>query len=200
VRWLEEELRQRRAKAQKKIRGLTSPMTANWQAGQLSQKLQQSPAQVQLVLRRTIPRDFGAFATLADSLAAAHPDRRSREIDVHALRIAGKRVRYTLEIAAAVGAALPKETGQHFKQIQDALGAWHDHVVLAQRAIKLASKRELAMQNPQLLSEVFRLINVATADAAAGIDAFVTLWTSMRDELLAAVRQLWNKTLRQGAA
>jgi CHAD domain-containing protein len=198
VGWLEEELRERRTKAQNKLWGLSSPMSENWEAGQLSQKLQQSSARVQMVLRKAIARDFGAFATLANSLCAAHPDRRQREIDVHALRIAGKRVRYTLEIAAAVGAALPKETGQQFKQIQDALGAWHDRVVLAQRAMKLAAKRELAMQNPQLLVHIFNLINAATAGAADGIETFVGLWTNMREELSAAVRQLWSKTLRTG--
>jgi CHAD domain-containing protein len=199
VRWLEEELAQGRSKERKKLRAVSFPLTNNWPSGPLSKKLDQSPAQLRVFLSRMIPRDFENFSQLADALSTARPGRRQQEIDLHALRISGKRVRYTLEISTAVGAPLPKQIAQQFKQIQDALGAWHDRVVLAQRAMKLAAKRELAMGNRRLLHAVFKLVTVIMADAAAGIDAFIACWPNVRGEISAAVRQLWSKTLRKTA-
>ena len=108
-----------------------------------------------------------------------------------ALRISGKKTRYSLEIAAATGAPLPREILDQFKRIQDALGDWHDCVVLAQYAMKLAVKRELALHNPALLESVLKMINAMSGDATAGIEAFITAWTSSRDQISAAVGKLY---------
>src|SRR5689334_17524314 len=46
----------------------------------------------------------------------------------HAVRIAGKLLRYTVEMAAVEGHKLPKSVLRVFKKMQEALGLWHDFV------------------------------------------------------------------------
>ena len=55
--------------------------------------------------------------------------------DVHELRIAGKLLRYTLELAEPLGYQLSPSVLKSFKQLQEALGLWHDDVVLGERAL-----------------------------------------------------------------
>jgi triphosphatase len=58
--------------------------------------------------------------------------------DPHQLRIAGKALRYTMEMAIAGGHKLPAAVGRSFKKMQDALGLWHDYVVLNDCVLKLS--------------------------------------------------------------
>ena len=64
-------------------------------------------------------------------------------------------------------------------------------VVNTSHAMKLAVKRELALHNPALLESVLKMINAMSGDATAGIEAFITAWTSSRDQISAAVGKLY---------
>ncbi|HEX8324939.1 MAG TPA: CHAD domain-containing protein, partial [Tepidisphaeraceae bacterium] len=76
---------------------------------------------------------FAAFAELADIVSGlAQPPVDAPPVDVHELRIDGKDVRYAFELAAAHGLPVPKKVAKVFKSMQDALGDWHDEVVLAE--------------------------------------------------------------------
>ncbi len=68
----------------------------------------------------------------------AHPH------DPHELRIAGKALRYTLEMAREQGHPLPVEVAKSFKKMQESLGMWHDYVVLTEKALTLSSRTLLA--------------------------------------------------------
>lgn len=59
-------------------------------------------------------------------------------IEPHALRIAGKGLRYTFEMAQAQGLAVRAGTLTAFKRMQDALGLWHDYHVLSQEMMQCA--------------------------------------------------------------
>ena len=186
VRWLEKRLIEQRTKARSKLRRDRSPLaTQQWLNPQVTPRLAASQARFKSMLSRLIRVRFDDFSRSADALAVRQPD-----LDVHALRISGKKTRYSLEIAAATGAPLSKEILDQFKRIQDALGDWHDCVVLAQCAMKLAVKRELAMHNPALLESVLKMINAMSADATAGIGAFISAWKSSREQISDAIRQL----------
>ncbi|HEV8291114.1 MAG TPA: CHAD domain-containing protein [Tepidisphaeraceae bacterium] len=196
VRWLEEQLQEQRSKARKKLTRFRR--TDQWRGAELAKALGKSRSRIGPALSKTIRRNFNHFSKSADALVKSGRHRRRRLTDVHELRISGKEIRYTLEFTAAIGARLPKQIGQRLKQIQDELGAWHDRVVLAQRAMKLAAKRELAMENSTLLGAVLKLVNVITADAAAEIEAFVASWRNVREQISTAVRELCSETLRKG--
>jgi len=197
VRWLEKRMLEQRAKARQDLRrGQSLPATRQWLKREVVKKLEASQPRFKGTLSRLIRVRFEDFSKSANALAARQP-----ELDVHALRISGKKTRYSLEIAAATGSPLSKEILDQFKRIQDALGEWHDCVVRAQYTMKLAVKRELAMHNPALLESVLKMINSMSDDAAAGIEAFITAWTSSREQIGAAIQQIYstNAPLRKKA-
>jgi CHAD domain-containing protein len=192
VHWLETRLLDQRAKARKQLRrGSSLTAIDQWLKPTVGQKLQASQMRFNGMLSRLIRTRFDNFSRSADALAIRQPN-----LDVHDLRISGKKTRYSLEIAAATGAPLPKEILAQFKRIQDALGDWHDCVVLAQRTMKLAVKRELALHDPAMLESVLKLINAMTDDATAGIAAFIAAWTESRQEITDAIAQLYRADAR----
>ena len=65
----------------------------------------------------------------------------------HELRIVGKGLRYTLEMAAEQGHKLPKAVLKSFKTIQQYLGDWHDNVVIVQAAMCHSLKTELTYKD-----------------------------------------------------
>jgi CHAD domain-containing protein len=190
VRWIQKELRERRWKARRKLRADRSSTAIKQLNREIVKKLEAAQPQFRVSLGQMIRHRFKDFSRSADALAAGQI-----KIDVHSVRLSAKKVRYSLEIAAALGAALPERIGQQFKQIQDVLGSWHDRVVLAQRSLKFATKRGLAMENPALLRGLFKLIDAVTADAAGEIEACIVSWKSVRAKMSAAVRHLSSDTL-----
>lgn len=93
-------------------------------------------------VKRRAPLAEAATSMVAARVAAfeactsvlARPDDPALADELHALRIAAKRLRYTLELFAGV---LPSDTGdliEELKGLQDDLGALHDRDVLADLA------------------------------------------------------------------
>ena len=104
-------------------------------------------AQSAALLAECLPTHWAAFADRATVVATA-PDQEGT--DLHALRIAGKHLRYTLEMCDAAGYRIPRSVTKIFKRLQDALGLWHDHVVLCQRILELALEKNVAYRQPSL--------------------------------------------------
>lgn len=79
---------------------------------------------------------------------------------LHALRIAGKRLRYSIELRAAVSDGTLKPLAQSLAKLQDNLGAWHDVHTLMQYVDAYLNQKELraerAGESRALLSEVER--------------------------------------------
>ncbi|MFT3787749.1 MAG: CHAD domain-containing protein [Tepidisphaeraceae bacterium] len=119
--------------------------------------------------------------------ALLHP-RAGHRVDVHELRIAGKGLRYTLEMARCGGAELSAEVSTHFKQIQDDLGLWHDWVVLAMRALQTSVQEELALHDADLQRAVARLVEQAMTQSDARLDAFKKHWKRYGASIEAAIR------------
>src|SRR5262249_28345727 len=83
------------------------------------EELAESHRAVDTLLSESLHLQLDAFVERADAISG----------DPHELRIAGKSLRYTLEMAVEEGHRLPAAVTRAFKQMQDALGLWHDYVV-----------------------------------------------------------------------
>ena len=81
---------------------------------------------VEDAMRRIAIVRFAEVLTLAPSLRAEAP------VALHDLRIACKRLRHALARFTVREPAL-LEAASRLAQLQDALGEWHDHALLAQR-------------------------------------------------------------------
>jgi len=79
---------------------------------------------------------------------------------IHALRIAGKRLRYRAELLAELGEATAKPQVKTLKSLQDKLGDWHDRIVLLQLIAEFISRPEFLVDHPAagraLLAEMER--------------------------------------------
>jgi CHAD domain-containing protein len=130
------------------------------------------------LLARVAPEQVRAFAARADRLAsapAAAPTDAAPD-DVHELRVAGKLLRYTLELAEPLGHAVPNSVAKEFKALQEALGLWHDYVVLAEQMLAQALEAGLASHHPELFGQVMELARACWRRSEKHLDQFKALW------------------------
>jgi CHAD domain-containing protein len=133
------------------------------------------------LLARVAPQQVRDFAARADRLAMGQSasgatESASAPEDVHALRVAGKLLRYTLELAEPLGHDVPKSVVKDFKALQEALGQWHDYVVLAEQALSLALEAELAAHRPDLFGQVLEFARTCWRRSDRHLEQFRTLW------------------------
>lgn len=114
--------------------------------------------------------------------------------DPHELRIAGKSLRYTLELADAAGHELPGDLFKTFKKMQESLGDWHDYVVLAERAMAACLEEDLPLHEPRMQREVLKLIDYAMTHAEADLNRFMELWEEKGQELSEKIRDAFVLT------
>ena len=148
------------------------------------------------LLATSLTAQLKEFARQSDLLAAGQAGGRQ---DPHAVRIAGKLLRYTLEIAAATGGPLPPEHLKTFKRLQDALGLWHDHVVLMRVAMQAAIDEDLAAHRPQAHRDLLGLISASSLEAGRSLERFASLWSDRGAELKRDIAAL-AEALRVSAA
>jgi CHAD domain-containing protein len=75
----------------------------------------------------------------------------SRETDaLHGLRIAGKRLRYRLELLAELGENSAKGKVKTLKALQDQLGDWHDRHIMLQLAADFIARRDFLVSHPEM--------------------------------------------------
>ena len=115
------------------------------------------------------------------------PQRRPRQ-NPHDLRIAGKALRYTLEMAEAEGRSPGAGVMKQFKRMQEQLGAWHDYVVLADRAMQEVVTAELAHHDAAGAEQVIDLAKHAVRRSAADLAGFAKLWRQQGEKLAAKIR------------
>jgi CHAD domain-containing protein len=68
----------------------------------------------------------------------------------HAFRIAGKRLRYALELLATMGDHSSKAKVKTLKKLQDQIGEWHDRQVLLQFVADFISRPDFLAAHPDL--------------------------------------------------
>jgi CHAD domain-containing protein len=152
-------------------------------AGKLAQSLRQqleeftdTAAALAMVRPPALAEETPAVGEASSRAESPAPPPMLESTDPHALRIVGKRLRYTLELAAAGGVAVPKPLFSTFKRLQGDLGSWHDYVVLHQRIVELSLRRELACHNRELYGAVLELSRVTWHEAQAHLRRFMARW------------------------
>jgi CHAD domain-containing protein len=101
------------------------------------------------------------IASLTDWDEAHRLARETSNIEnLHALRIATKRLRYRAELAADVGAASLKPLVKDLKELQSALGDWHDRSVLLQTVAEFIP--EFRGRHPQMAAALVAQIEEET--------------------------------------
>ncbi len=149
--------------------------------------------QASLLLADALPSQLAAFSDRAAALSPSatphsHP---VPAHDPHALRIAGKLLRYTIELAAVVGHNPPAKVFKTFKRLQDALGLWHDHVVLSDQVLRLTLEEQVALHDQSLYADVLSLARQACARAQFHLRQFSALWTRQGPTLRHEIEKLF---------
>lgn len=146
------------------------------------------------------------FTALADLLGEYYSSRRAASsggagwgvpsemlsLDPHELRIAGKHLRYSLELAEAEGVkGLGGGAGvlKSFKQMQDDLGEWHDYVVLGDTILALVAEEGLTHRDAELGSAVLLLAAECLTRAKQKLEHFSVLWTERGPQMTKAIRE-----------
>ncbi len=111
------------------------------------------------------------------------------ENNVHDLRTAGKRLRYTLELMEPLGIALPKAVVRSFKKLQDALGAWHDFVVLGENALQESLDQLVAVNDANLYGAILELARECWKQGERSLNRFVESWAENRTELTESIHR-----------
>ena len=147
---------------------------------------------VDSLLIESIHLQLDAFAEQADRLICPPPHGADAAPavpqDVHQLRIAGKALRYTLEMAKEHGRPLDRKVMRTFKRMQEALGLWHDFVVLTEWAMRASLDGLLAHHDTKLQTEVLALARYTLARAQQRLDKFGALWASEGPQLTVRIR------------
>ncbi len=150
------------------------------------QEWAEAEAAVDGLTANAVHLQLDAFAEHAAAVSSGTGQ--SADRDPHALRIAGKALRYTLEMAVEGGHPLPPGVATAFKRMQDALGAWHDMVVLAERSLRLALDAQLAYHDPALHLSVADVSRTAVQRSVRHLAAFTHLWSGQGDGLAETIR------------
>lgn len=126
-----------------------------------------------------------AFAQLAGAMG----DSNAAGVDPHQLRIVGKSLRYTLELAVAGGHKVPASIIRLFKRLQDALGLWHDYVVLAEQILRSSLDELVAHHDAHLQGALLDLSRFFVRRSAAKLSGFATLWEGQGQALCDTLRK-----------
>jgi CHAD domain-containing protein len=116
-----------------------------------------------------------------------------RPQDPHELRIAGKLLRYTFEMLRCTRDKPPAAVVRTFKRMQDALGDWHDHVVLADWMMRLSLRELLAHHDPAMQGKVLALADFAIGRSNRALKHFMTLWEKRGAQIADVVEEIVSR-------
>jgi CHAD domain-containing protein len=150
------------------------------------EEIAESAEAIDSLLSESLHLQFDAFAEQSVQLGndpAAHRN------DPHQLRIAGKSLRYTLEMAKEQGHKLPASILKAFKKMQEALGDWHDDVVLVQCAMSMSLDQMLAYHRPATQDQMLKLARLFLVRSERELGKFAKLWEKHGSQVADAIRQ-----------
>jgi CHAD domain-containing protein len=149
-------------------------------------------AVVDALMLASLRSQWDAFVASADSRAGRLfiGEQGDDVTNPHELRIAGKMLRYTFEMLDEAGHALPPMVRRTFKRMQNALGDWHDCVVLAECAMRMSLDESLASRNPAMEAKVLDLVRFALRRGDRALKRFSQLWRDERAALDEVVEQI----------
>jgi CHAD domain-containing protein len=196
AKWMQRHLADRQDEQHKRIKGKYScqraleELSVWWSLPLDSDSLD---PQVSSRLAEVLPEQLASFADQAARLPVTSqvPAESVPPQDPHALRISGKSLRYTIELAAVVGHEAPARVFTTFKRLQDALGLWHDHVVLSQYILETTTQEQLALHDSRLYAAMLDLARQACIRSQFRLRQFATLWSRHGQMLHEAVVALF---------
>lgn len=176
--WMIEQLNAGRARAGKDASKEISPSRALAKLGAwwgIREELLAARDSVDGLLAQSVHARLDDFRARADELAGVSGSS-EQKFDPHELRIAGKALRYTLEMSRAQGHDLPIGVIQTFKKMQDSLGLWHDYVVLAENCMRLSADEMLAHHDAEMQDAVLALTKSILAKSKQQLAKFCKQW------------------------
>jgi CHAD domain-containing protein len=179
-----QELARRESKAWTPAERVLAKIEKRWE--ELVPQLEEAKPAVRHLLAESLHAQADRFTADADAIATRSGS--AAPVDPHQLRIDGKQLRYTVELAQAEGVRFRASVLRRLKRLQDALGIWHDHVVLTTTAMTLAQEQRLAYLEPSRLREVMQLSAKLTRLAEKRMAAFCRLWRRQGAELIKSIR------------
>jgi CHAD domain-containing protein len=93
--------------------------------------------------------------------------------EVHALRIAGKRLRYRVEFLAELGVGPAKAWVKSLRLLQDQLGQWHDRQVLLEACAKFLGQKNFLAAHPGLARVLLVEMEREQRRASAAVDGLL---------------------------
>lgn len=145
--------------------------------------------QLSNLLAESLHLQLDRFIEHADAIAGK-PGATGALLDPHELRIAGKALRYTLELATACGHRLPASVARSFKRMQEALGLWHDYVVLNDQLLKWV----IAHRDAIVVLSVLDLAKHVMQRSQKQLSAFSKLWIERGESLADSIRSAFPLT------
>ena len=185
IKWMRDRLAYQRQKVVQTASGQTPPARILARLGSwwgLRHDIEAAHDKIGELLTHSIHLQLDAFIEQAEDLIGP------RQNDPHQLRIAGKSLRYTLEMARESGVKLPASVGALFKRMQTALGLWHDFVVLAERIMCESVECDLALHHPALQSELLSVAQVCLKKSDAQLKKMAQLWKTRGQSLAETIR------------
>jgi CHAD domain-containing protein len=191
VRWLSACLEAQRAELSRSCCNKLSPRgrlagLRAWET--LREELRRGEPAIRKRAVRIVPVQLAAFHDHANAVSRYRAGGASQQQhgpgpDVHELRIAGKLLRYTLELGEPLGYQLSPSVLKSFKQLQEALGLWHDDVVLGERALSNALEQMLSHHQPQVYGRALELAQMLWKRSERHLTRFDRLWADHGERL-----------------
>lgn len=147
----------------------------------LRQEIAAAGEAVGSMLAESVHLQLDAFAEQAGKMTESGGD-------PHQFRIAGKSLRYTLEMAQEHGIKLARPVLSSFKRIQTALGLWHDYIVLTQCVMGQSLDHDLAHHHPAEQEALLALAAMTMKRAQQQLGKVSQLWKSSGQELSEQIR------------
>ena len=198
ARWMIQQLRDERAKARRKAQKKRPAeqlldRLAAWAT--LRDQVLQLGGVIDGLMITSLRSQWDAFAAKADARTSNLFDEVCGEdiANPHELRIAGKMLRYTFEMLAEAGHPLPQVVRPTFKRMQDALGDWHDCVVLAEHTLRLSLDQSLALCDPATERKVLELARFVLRRGDRALRGFAALWEGNGRAVAAAVSEIISR-------
>jgi CHAD domain-containing protein len=194
---LQDERRKLRARLGRKKRRQQFLGVREWD--DLQANIATAEAEGPSLLENAAKMQLRSFAFCADQLVQARGSDSSQPSecgDVHELRIAGKLLRYTLELTEHTGHHVPKDALRSFKKLQESLGKWHDYLVMHERALRAAMEEQVAIHHPTLYGEVLKLAGLAWKRSERYLTQFTDRWSRDGKQILQQVMQAFEPAVQ----
>jgi CHAD domain-containing protein len=211
--WLSDRLKEERVAAREKASRKSTPASVLARLGTwwgLREEVAEAREAITSLLAESLHLQLDAFIEQADLISrqethgAAKPEPANpaptgvphppqapaptRRQDPHELRIAGKALRYTLDMARQQGHALPADVAKSFKKMQESLGMWHDYVVLTEKSLTLSTQAMLAHHDASMQGAVLDLARWTMRRASQELGKFAALWARKGPGLTPTIR------------